>query len=142
MSDVRELEQRVFSLEKQIKKFVALGGIVGMLVGGSGVFGIAQWVYRAPLDKLVVKYESGIGSLQKAIDAANKSGSKDEVKVLRAELIRLDRSYREALGIIDECMRQLSRNRALQQDDTAQWLRESSIELQKLESQRLNLTSD
>ena len=137
MSKTDLLEGRVRTLEGQVKKYAVIATLAGALLGSGGVFGIAQWAYKAPLDKQVLKYESARKSLDSAIQAANDSGAKKEASALRIELIRLDRNYRTALGLIEECMQILSRSEAVQGDvPTQSWLNNTADKLRQLRTQR------
>ena len=137
MQETDSLEDRIKNLEGQVKKYAVIATVVGLLLGGGGVFGVAQWAYKAPLDKQVLKYESAMKSLNSAIQAASDSGAKEETNKLRMALVGLDKNYRTALGLIEECMQILSRSNANQQDETTQrWLNNTSDKLQQLRTQR------
>ena len=137
MSRTDSLEKRVKALEGQVRKYAAIATVTGLLLGGGGVFGVVQWVYKAPLDKQVLKYESAMKSLDAAIQAANDSGAKEEAGKLRMELVGLDRNYRTVLGLIEECMQVLSESNAIQQDSrTRAWLEKTSGKLRELQNQR------
>ncbi len=137
MSKNDSLDDRVKALEGKVKKYAAIATITVIMLGGGGVFGIAQWAYKAPLEKQVVKYESAMKSLSSAIEAANDSGEKELTSKLRTELVSLDRNYRTALGLIEQCMQVLSRSNANQRDpETSFWLKKTSQELQRLRNQK------
>lgn len=56
-------------------------------------------------------------SLDSPIQAASDSGAKEKARRLRMELARLDRSYRIALGLVEESMQILSKSHAIQGDE-------------------------
>lgn len=133
MSKKDSLENRVKTLEDRLKKYAAISAIAGLLLGGGGAFGVAQWAYTAPLEKQVLKYESAMNSLNKAIEAAKDSGENEQVNSLRIELVALDRNYREALGLIEECMRVLKESKVFSNDTRTQlWLHNASLRLAQL----------
>ncbi|MGI9293060.1 MAG: hypothetical protein ACR2PS_03685 [Pseudomonadales bacterium] len=125
------LSKRIEALEGKIRKYSTIGVLSGLLLGGGGMLGAAQWMYVAPLDKKIKTYDSAMVSLKTAIDASKESGAVEETTALRKELVDLDRSYRRALGLIAECMEILS-SRGLD----ARWLRKASIQLQDLQRQK------
>ncbi|WDE12759.1 hypothetical protein [Thalassomonas haliotis] len=123
------LSKRMGLIEEKLKKYTLIGTLTGVLLGGGGVLGAVQWFYQAPLEKKIKTYESAISSLKGVIEAANKDGaSKEETRALRQELIALDRDYRNALGLVAECMEILS-TRGIDQ----QWLQKAARQLRELE---------
>ncbi|WDE06330.1 hypothetical protein SG34_005245 [Thalassomonas viridans] len=126
------LNKRMGLIEEKLKKYTLVGTLAGVLLGGGGVFGAVQWFYQAPLDKKIKTYESAIASLKGVIEASNKGGaSAEEAKALRMELIALDRDYRNALGLVAECMEILA-TRGIDKE----WLQKAARQLQALEQQR------
>lgn len=125
------ISERVNKLEDNLKKYTLIGTLVGVLLGGGGVLGIAQWVYQAPLDKKIKIHESAMTSLKATIEALKSAGTAEEAQALRLELVALDRNYRSSLGLIVECMEILS-SRGIDQA----WLQKAAQKLKVLEQQR------
>ena len=131
-SNKEPLTKRMGLIEEKLKKYTLVGTLTGVLLGGGGVLGAVQWFYQAPLDEKIKTYESAISSLKGVIETSKKGGaSAEEARALRLELVALDRDYRNALGLVAECMEILA-TRGIDKE----WLQKTAQKLKTLEQQR------
>lgn len=110
---------RLTAIEKTItglKKHLAIVSIVGALVGGGGVFGVAQWVYTAPVQRdldtaklkaenqglELTRHKETIDSLQRSItllaESQHSSDAQMEIDKLKKRIEMTEESLRASLA--------------------------------------------